>query len=612
MRSSTLLALGAILRPAISTSRNCRATPSTPDWPSLPTWSDLNATLSGRLIKPIPAAGVCYGDRPEFNTSECRKVFAAWHTQEWHAEDPISLHANQFTDWSCLPLNLDAGEENATADATMPLPRSDGEESLFTSELRSEHEPTCSDRGYPAYVVNASTVEHNNIRLSIKNTGHDVCGRANGPGSLSIWTHHLNHVEHHDGSFTLTGSGRKIQGDFITAGSGCQNYKVQELAHEHGRVFTGGGSKTVGLGGFIAGGGHGVLSPHFGLAADNVVQIEVVTPNGEALTANEDTNPDLFWALRGGGGSTFGVVTSFVVRIHQDKPLERVLLFGLSEPNSDTARELVPWGLSKTPYLMDGGVSGYMFSSHSIRSPIAVPGGDEHPIVGGFVCMGMVWDPKEEGAAAKAVQSMVDEAKKRWGEKAHVFLDVQRYGSFLEWFEVHHDQGPVGGSSHVVSRLFDRKTLEDEELLKRIVDPAVAPSWGLGAYMVAGKGVQDAKVPGGSNSVHPAWRDAMVLAMTWKQFPDYDKKSGQEAIRLLDDGWQRIRDEMPHSGSYINEGLVAEKDWQSSFWGANYDKLLAIKRKVDPEDVFWCKPCVGYDRWMEVETEHGRQLCRAW
>jgi hypothetical protein len=60
------------------------------------------------------------------------------------------------------------------------------------------------------------------------------------------------------------------------------------------------------------------------------------------------------------------------------------------------------------------------------------------------------------------------------------------------------------------------------------------------------------------------------------------------------------------------QGLKEEKEWEDTFWGANYERLLDLKRKIDPTDVFWCKPCVGYDRWREVETEMGRQLCRAY
>lgn len=184
----------------------------------------------------------------------------------------------------------------------MPVSRRGG------NATKSE-ERECSGRGYPAYVVNATTAAHvqaavnfareHNVRLSVKNTGHDVPGRSNAPGALSVWTHNLNSMEYQPGSFKLDGSRKTIKGDFIKAGSGCQAYNIQLMARKHGRVFTSGGSKNVGLGGFVTGGGHSALSPHFGLGADNVIQMEVVTPDGKVQVANEDVNPDLFWALRG-------------------------------------------------------------------------------------------------------------------------------------------------------------------------------------------------------------------------------------------------------------------------------------------------------------------------
>jgi hypothetical protein len=234
-------------------------------------------------------------------------------TQEFHTDDPISVQINQWTDWSCLPKDLDALGEDKGSDggekpmmAGMPVSRRGGNSMKLESE---SDERECSGRGYPAYVVNATTAAHvqaavnfareHNVRLSVKNTGHDVPGRSNAPGALSIWTHHLNDMEYHPGSFKLAGSRKIIKGDFMIAGSGCQAYNVQTTANKHGRVFTSGGSKNVGLGGFVTGGGHSALSPHFGLGADNVIQMEVVTPDGKIMVVNEDQNPELFWALRG-------------------------------------------------------------------------------------------------------------------------------------------------------------------------------------------------------------------------------------------------------------------------------------------------------------------------
>ncbi|CAG8760219.1 9747_t:CDS:2, partial [Acaulospora colombiana] len=91
---------------------------------------------------------------------------------------------------------------------------------------------------------------------------------------------------------------------------------VYKAADEHSVVVVGGGSYSVGAaGGWILGGGHSSLSPQYGLGVDNVVQFEVVTPDGELRTVNAYKNKDLFWALRGGGPG-FGVVTKVTYRTH--------------------------------------------------------------------------------------------------------------------------------------------------------------------------------------------------------------------------------------------------------------------------------------------------------
>lgn len=136
-------------------------------------------------------------------------------------------------------------------------------------------------------------------------SGHDFLGRSIAPGSLSIWMHHMNNVEYHEGQFQLTDSDTVIDGDAISCGGGTNMYSLYTTAGEHGTAIVGGGAKTVSVGGYLSGGGHGMLSPEFGLAVDNVLEIEVVTPKGEFLVVNEDNHPDLFWALRGVGSSDF-------------------------------------------------------------------------------------------------------------------------------------------------------------------------------------------------------------------------------------------------------------------------------------------------------------------
>lgn len=153
-------------------------------------------------------------------------------------------------------------------------------------------------------------------------------GRSVAPGSLSLWTHHLKDMAYHKGHFKLDNSKTTIHGDAVTAGAGSQMYDLYTYLNKFDRVLVGGGGKSVGLGGYITGGGHSLLSPRFGLAADQVLQMTVVTPSGRILTINEDNHQNLFWAMRGASlDSYFG--------LHSTNHIHRaaVRLLALSSPS---------------------------------------------------------------------------------------------------------------------------------------------------------------------------------------------------------------------------------------------------------------------------------------
>lgn len=181
---------------------------------------------------------------------------------------------------------------------------------------------TCTLGGYPVYAVNVSTVAHiqlaldfarrQNLRFVIKNTGHCYLGKSNGAGALSVWTHNLKDIEFLPDYKT---SGGSYRGTALKVGAGVTVREVYEAAHRYGVSALGGICESVGFaGGYIAGGGHTPLSGLYGMAADQALAFEVVTADGKFVTASETSNSDLYWALQGGGGSTYGVVTSVVVR----------------------------------------------------------------------------------------------------------------------------------------------------------------------------------------------------------------------------------------------------------------------------------------------------------
>ena len=169
---------------------------------------------------------------------------------------------------------------------------------------------------YAINVDSAATVaaglkfaQERNIRLSIKNTGHDYIGRSNGRGSLAFWMHNLT-----DMSF-LNYSSPGYTGPAAKVGAGVQFFDAYRKAANHGVRVLGGYCPSVGMvGGYVQSGGHGPLAASYGLAADNTLEFDVVTVDGRHVTASPTQNPDLYWALSGGGAGTYAVVLSATIK----------------------------------------------------------------------------------------------------------------------------------------------------------------------------------------------------------------------------------------------------------------------------------------------------------
>ena len=190
-----------------------------------------------------------------------------------------------------------------------------------------------------------------NIRFVIRNTGHDYLGRSTGAGALSVWTHHLKNI-----TFS-TWNDKNYNGPAITVGAGVQGFDVMTAARDQGLVVVGGECPTVGLaGGYTQGGGHSALSTSFGLAADNTLQFQVVTAQGQLLTASKTQNSDLYWALSGGGGGNYGVVLSATYQAHPDAVFGGATLAFLSSNNpTDTFYAAIDAFHAALPAMVDAG-----------------------------------------------------------------------------------------------------------------------------------------------------------------------------------------------------------------------------------------------------------------
>ena len=127
LRVFALLLLGAQATYIPRTSSPiCKTIPSSPDWPSTEVWARLNDTVSGRLLQPSPPGAVCHSSQPAFASEKCTQIQASWKDEYFHSNNPISVDWNNWTNDTCPP---DPGL-------------------------------ACSAKGYPIYVINATTSEH--------------------------------------------------------------------------------------------------------------------------------------------------------------------------------------------------------------------------------------------------------------------------------------------------------------------------------------------------------------------------------------------------------------------------------------------------------------------
>ncbi|PWI69532.1 hypothetical protein PCL_01179 [Purpureocillium lilacinum] len=580
---ASLVALSGATRPP---NKSCKAHPSNADWPSADDWARLNKALDGRLIKPTPPAAACHPGQPGHDPKRCAEVKKAWETTEFHCGNPVSVLLDQFTNYTCLP------------DAAYP----------------------CTGDGYPAYVINATTARHiklgvdfarqKNVRLVVKGTGHDYLGRSVAPGALSIWTHNLKDITYHPGKFRLSGSKKEIRGNAITLGAGVQMYEAYAAADKHKQAVVGGHGTTVGIVGYITGAGHSPLGPRYGMAADNVLEMVVVTPGGKIVAVNEDQNRDLFWAMRGGGGSTFGVVVSVTLRTHPTPQVTGAGFIAFTDPKHHTIKdELLAYLSSQVPVLMDKGLSGYVFLSAGMSLPdgTTVPG--VPPTFAGAFGTVLVQDAADrEAAIMRAFKPLNDTIQERWPGKVNLIVLPKHYNTFWEWHKENHDAGRGGGSTYVASRMLAGDELKGNNTkFMSALKEVFKANERFDIFMVGGKGVANARPRGGSDAVNPAWRKAAVMGMSRVFFPPFNKTAEKDAIKLMNDAFEPMRQLDRRSGSYMNEAFVFEKNWQQSFWGDNYPRLLKIKRAVDPANALWCQTCVGSEGWAQKQDG---QLCR--
>src|SRR5688572_11621172 len=255
--------------------------PGDSDWPSPEAWEALNRQVHGRLLRVESPLGAC---RAEPNGDACAELFRNLKNPYYIGDHPALTQTSGWLDaWTSSP---------------------------------SEYAVAAEETGDIVAAVNFA--RENRVRLVVKGGGHSYLGTSNAPDSLLVWTRRMNQIQL-DEAFVPAGCEGRIEPQpAVTVGAGAiWMHTYQAVTVEGGRYVQGGGCGTVGVAGLVQSGGFGSFSKRFGLSAAGLLEAEVVTGDGQVRIANACTHPDLFWALKGGGGGSFGVVTRLTLRTRE-------------------------------------------------------------------------------------------------------------------------------------------------------------------------------------------------------------------------------------------------------------------------------------------------------
>lgn len=562
--------------------RSCR--PDLQCWPSASDWQRLATGLTGKLLQPESPLLPC---RIDFASPSCAVALRKLKNPYALQDDPGATQSlGWLAAWDATPSDYAVAAENA-------------QDIALAVRFAREHR----------------------LRLVIKATGHDYLGRSTAPNSLLIWTHNMRHITIHD-SFVGEGCPASTASiPAITVEAGTRWLEVyQEATVKHGRYVQGGGCTSVGAaGGFIQGGGFGSWSNKYGIAAAGMLEAQVVTADGTLRIANACQNQDLFWALRGGGGGTYGVVTRVTLLTH---PAPNSLGFVVGEikaKGADAFLELITrfidfyrtalmnedWGEHVT--VRRNNTLEVTMSFHEISAKAAE----------------QLWRPflaqleKRPDLYTTSLSYLETPGGKMWNKEfaeQHPVLPIELDSrpdqpSELFWWKA--NQGEVATywyayQSHWIPA--DRFEPANAKSFAHILFDA-SRHWSIELYFSKGQAAASAEAlrRDRETSINPAVFRAAALAIIAatgsgsREVPGHepDAAKGEAARSAVTEAMNTIRSATPGAGAYVNEADYFEPDWQKSFWGDNYARLLDIKRKYDPDGLFWCHHCVGSEETSE-------------
>jgi FAD/FMN-containing dehydrogenase len=555
-----------------------RVRPRHPDWPRTAEWQALGSAVGGNLIEVQALCAPCASDP---RGSACADVLKNLRNPLYLGDQP---GGTQVSGW---------------LDAWTPAPSAYAVKAHSTAHVKAA----------------VDFARRHNLRLVVKGGGHSYLGTSNAPDSLLVWTRAMDGIALHEAFVPQGCEGQLQPSAAVSVGAGCMWIDVyQAVTSRGGRYVQGGGCTTVGVAGLIQSGGFGSFSKGFGNAASGLLEAEVVTADGEVRIANACTHPDLFFALKGGGGGTFGVITRLTLRTHE-LPEFFGGASGTIQAKSDAA-----FGTLLARFLDFFAVN--LANPHWGEQFAVRP---DNSLKISMVCQGLseeqptaVWQPFFDWVKASPELAVTDEldagtraAREWWNVQGRRSMTADpRPGASPDrgWWKG--DQDQVGMYLHGYDSLWLPATLLNKSEQPRLTAALIAASRYKEVGLHCNKGLAfapaEALTAARLTAMNPAVTQAFALAIIADgeapAYPDLpraplDLAAAHQDARAIDQATAELRKVAPHAGSYLSESNYFNPRWQQAYFGEHYPKLVAVKKKYDPQGLFIVHNGVGSEQW---------------
>jgi FAD/FMN-containing dehydrogenase len=556
-----------------------RVRPGDPAWPNAADWRALDEAVGGALLEVRALFSACQSDGGSVG---CRDVLANIENPFYIGDQPAGT---QVSGW---------------LDAWAPAP------SAYAVKARNSADV--------AAAINFA--RQRQLRLAVKGGGHSYQGTSSAPDSLLIWLRAMNQVTVHDAFVPAGCAGKLSPVPAVSAGAGAMWIDLYDaVTTRGGRYVQGGGCTTVGVAGLVQSGGFGSFSKGFGSAAAGLLEAEIVTADGRVRTVNACTEPDLYWALKGGGGGSWGVLTRLTLRTHELPEFMGAAWGKLRAQSDDAFRRL-----------LDRFFEFYATNLFNPHWGEQVRIGSDNTLEISMVCQGLdpkqapqIWQPffawinaaprdfnilDKPGAGAKPARHWWDIAGN------HSMIKDKRAGAAAHhgWWEG--DQEQVGAFLHGYDSLWLPASLLESKERPRLIEALIAGSRSQEIELHFNKGLAGAPAPAIAatldTATNPAVTSAFALAIMANGegplYPGMGRTSADEAgahaqARAVDQASAQLRRIVPDAGSYVSESNYFNAGWQQAFWGKNYARLRAVKDRFDPDGLFVVHHGVGSEDW---------------